>query len=195
MTRPEEPQRQDPSSRSEPPRRILPAAIVHQEGILGVLALVGLGLRDGTPLPGLLPRGALAPSLLAGLIGGALAAAGMWLLGRVPAIRELERWQREMVRGWGLSEVGGIALLSGLAEEGLVRALFQPTVGLVPAALIFAVLHLVPDRRAWVWPVLAFALGIGLGILFERWGYPAAATAHAVINLTGFLRLRSTSNS
>ncbi|MGD8441468.1 MAG: CPBP family glutamic-type intramembrane protease, partial [Holophagae bacterium] len=74
-------------------------------------------------------------------------------------------------------------------EEALIRALLQPILGLVPAAAVFAVLHVVPDRRLWFWPLFALAAGILLGVLFDAFGYPAAATAHVVINLTALLRL------
>jgi len=80
--------------------------------------------------------------------------------------------------------------LSGIAEEALLRALLQPVIGLVPAALLFAVLHLVPDRRLWMWPAIALVLGLVLGVIFSRFGYPAAATAHCAINLLALLRLR-----
>jgi membrane protease YdiL (CAAX protease family) len=88
-----------------------------------------------------------------------------------------------------------IALFSGLAEEALIRALLQPIVGLVPAALVFAALHIVPDRRLWLWPVLALVLGLGLGWVFEHGGYPAAASAHIAINLLSLLRLREAAAS
>ena len=86
-----------------------------------------------------------------------------------------------------------MAAFSGLAEEALIRALLQPVIGLLPAALLFAVLHVVPDRRLWLWPVLACALGVGLGMIFEFGGYPAAAAAHIAINAFALLRLRRTS--
>jgi membrane protease YdiL (CAAX protease family) len=84
-----------------------------------------------------------------------------------------------------------VALLSGLAEEALLRALLQPVIGLFPAAVLFAALHLVPDRRLWLWPVIALALGVMLGALFDYGGYPAAAAAHVTINCCALLRLRS----
>jgi membrane protease YdiL (CAAX protease family) len=68
--------------------------------------------------------------------------------------------------------------------------LLQPAIGLLGAALLFAALHLVPDRRLWMWPVIALGLGIVLGLVFSRYGYPAAAAAHCAINLLALTRLR-----
>jgi hypothetical protein len=41
-----------------------------------------------------------------------------------------------------------------------------------------------------MWPVIALGLGIVLGFVFSRYGYPAAATAHCAINLLALMRLR-----
>ena len=164
-------------------------AIVHQEGILALLALVGLGLRDGSPLPGLLPHGAILPAIGIGIGAGALlAVAGLTARWTGPG-RHLEELQARLVGAWTPSEAVSVALLSGLAEEALIRALLQPLLGLLPAAILFAALHIVPDRRAWAWPVVALAFGVVLGLLFDRWGYPAAAAAHVTVNLIGLLRL------
>ena len=84
-----------------------------------------------------------------------------------------------------------MAFLSGLAEEALLRAVLQPVVGLWIAAGVFALLHVVPDRRLWFWPVMALAMGLVFGVLFERYGFPACAASHVAVNLVGLLRLRT----
>jgi len=158
--------------------------------VLAVLALIGLGLRDGSPLRGLLPVGDPWLAVFGGTAAGVLLAlvglGARW----TRSGRHLEKLQRDLVGHWSTADAVAVALLSGLAEEALVRALLQPFLGLVPAALLFALLHIVPDRRAWMWPVVAFGFGIVLGLLFDHWGYPAAAAAHVTVNLIGLLRLR-----
>jgi membrane protease YdiL (CAAX protease family) len=114
----------------------------------------------------------------------------LWVLRGLGALARLEHWQSEMVKGWTVTDALAVALFSGLAEEALLRALVQPLIGLLPAAAIFAVLHLIPDRKLWLWPVLALAMGVVLGGVFELAGYPAAAIAHIVINGLSLLRLR-----
>jgi membrane protease YdiL (CAAX protease family) len=174
------------------PRAIPATILIHQEGVVAIIALVGLSLRGEGILGGLAPRGAAAVSVLAGLAVGSACAAAVWVLRRLPALAALERWQRDMVRGWSLTDAAAVSLFSGLAEEALVRALLQPIIGLLPAALLFAALHLVPDRRLWLWPALALILGIVLGLVFEYGGYPAAAAAHLAINAFALLRLQRT---
>jgi len=177
-------------SKETPPRAIPAAAIIHQEGVIGVIALVGLSLREQGVLVGLAPRGPLVTGILTGLVAGTGCALVLWVLRRLPALVDLELWQGQMLRNWSLTDAVAVAFFSGLAEEALIRALLQPVIGLLPAALLFAALHIVPDRRLWLWPVLACALGVGLGMIFEFGGYPAAAAAHIVINAIALIRLQ-----
>jgi len=171
------------------PRTVPPTVLVHQEGVIAVIGLVGLAYR-GEIVTGLAPHGAPLTAVFLGIAAGVAGFSVMWVLRGFRPMRELERWQRRMVKGWSATDAVVIALFSGLAEEAMIRALLQPIIGLVPAALVFAALHVVPDRRVWLWPVLALVLGLGLGWIFERGGYPAAATAHVAINLLSLLRLR-----
>jgi len=175
----------------EPSPRSIPAAVlIHQEGVIGVTALVGLSFRSEGLAAGLAPQGPAATAVFTGLGAGLLCALVFWLLRNLPALAYLEEWQRHMVRGWSIIDVAAVALFSGLAEEALIRALLQPIIGLLPAALLFAALHLVPDRRLWLWPVAAFVLGVALGKIFAVGGYPAAAAAHIAINAFALLRLQ-----
>ncbi len=170
--------------------RLPPSLVVHQEGVVALVALVGLGLRDGSPLAGLAPRGDLLTGLAAGAaVGVAAAVLSRYALGWWRPERRLERWQKRLLGGWSRGDAAAVALFSGLAEEALVRALLQPLIGLVAATLLFAILHAVPDRRLWLWPVQALVLGTVLGLLFARWGYPAAALAHITVNLWGLRHL------
>jgi membrane protease YdiL (CAAX protease family) len=167
-------------------------AVIHQEGVVGLIAVVGLAFREGGPLPAL--WSARGPLEWIGLgIGSGLAlAAVLWSLRSLAPLARLEHWQRELIGSWSRSEAIGVAVLSGMAEEALIRALLQPLVGLWIAAAVFALLHLLPDRRLWFWPLMAFVLGLAFGVLFTHAGYPACALSHAVVNVVGFLRLKAT---
>jgi membrane protease YdiL (CAAX protease family) len=180
-------------SHEEPAARAIPAVVlIHQEGVIGVIALVGLSLRETGVWGGLAPRGSLVSGVIAGLVAGAACAGGLWMLRRLPALANLEAWQQQMVHDWSVADAIAVAIFSGLAEEALIRALLQPIIGLLPAALLFAALHIVPNRRLWLWPILACALGAVLGMIFEFSGYPAAAAAHIAINAFALLRLQRT---
>lgn len=178
-------------SEERKPRMIPATALIHQEGVIAVIALVGLSFGSAGIVPALASRGPVASALLFGAGAGVALFLLMWLFRTVGPLRDLEAWQRKMVTGWSAGDAVTVAVFSGLAEEALIRALLQPVVGLVPAAAIFAVLHVVPDRKLWAWPVMALLLGLVLGWVFERWGYPAAAIAHIVINALSLVRMRS----
>jgi hypothetical protein len=165
-------------------------AVIHQEGVIAVVALVGLWLRDQALLEAFAPRQGAWLWALAGPTTAGAAFLLMLGLRIVPAVRHLEAWQQEMVADWDTSDIVAVAFMSGLAEEALVRALLQPWIGLWPASVAFALLHVVPDRRLWIWPIVALAMGLGFGLLFEAYGYPAAAAAHMVLNFASLLRLK-----
>jgi membrane protease YdiL (CAAX protease family) len=158
--------------------------------VIAVIALIGLSVSERGLWRGLEPRVDLAQSLLLGITVGIACSLLLWMVRWLPPLADLESWQRGMVREWSAGDALAVALFSGVAEEALLRALLQPLIGLVPAALLFAVLHVIPDRRLWLWPVVALALGVALGLLYEGAGYPAAAAAHVSINVFSLLRLR-----
>jgi len=171
--------------------RIIPAVVlIHQEGVVAVIALVGLALSANGISGGLATRGPLATAILTGTLAGVGSFLVLWLIRGIPPLSELEKWQRQMVHGWTVTDAAAVAIFSGLAEEALIRGLLQPVIGLLPAAAVLAILHIVPDRRLWLWPILALILGLVLGGVYELGGYPAAAAAHIAINALSLTRLR-----
>ena len=171
------------------PTPVRAVLLVHQEGALAVIAAVGLSLAG----PGLAEGPAAAGSPVTAVavgVGAGLAWSGLlWLLRRLAPLARLERWQRALMSEWTATDAVVVALVSGLAEEAVLRAWLQPLIGLVPSAALFAVLHVVPDRRLWFWPAFALVTGLLLGLLFARYGYPAAAAAHIAVNLVALLRM------
>ena len=172
------------------PPAIRAVALVHQEGVLAVLAVIGLSLGEKGVLPALEAHGSLLGSLAMGILAGLACVGVLWLIRKLPPLERLERWQGAVVAKWSTTDAVVVALISGLAEEAMLRAFLQPIIGLIPAAILFAVLHFVPDRTLWFWPLCALISGLLLGGLFEVGGYPAAAAAHIVINLVALIRLR-----
>jgi membrane protease YdiL (CAAX protease family) len=183
------------ASEKIPPRMIPAAMIIHQEGVIAVIALIGVWFRDSDLAVAFVPRGGLAPSIFFGVGTGLGCFLLLWLARTAGPLHHLESWQRRMVEGWTVSDALAVAVFSGLAEEALIRALLQPVIGLGPAAVVFAALHFVPDRKLWMWPVVALLLGLVLGGVFAKWGYPSAAAAHVVINGLSLVRFRAMEGS
>jgi hypothetical protein len=176
--------------------RIVPAnLVIHQEGVIALIAVIGIWFRDGGFATAFAARGNLIVAVLAGAGVGAACFCLLWAVRAAGPLRDLEAWQRRMVEGWSAGDAMAVAVFSGLAEEALIRALLQPLLGLVPAAAIFAALHFVPDRKLWTWPLMALLLGLVVGWVFGRWGYPAAAFAHVVLNGLSLTRLRATAGT
>ena len=76
-----------------------------------------------------------------------------------------------------------LALLSGTAEELLFRGALWPTLMLAGTTLLFGVVHIVPRRALWVYPLFAAACGLLLGLL--RDGTDSVVppmVAHVVVN-------------
>jgi len=182
------------SQRPDGPPAIPARLVAHQEGVLALVAVVGLCFRSQGPLVWLEPRGGplgLATGIGAGLAAGLAVSLALWMVRNAPAVARLEQWLACALRAWTPADGLAVAVISGLAEEALFRALLQPMVGLLPAALLFGVLHAYPDRRLWFWPLMALAVGCVFGALYQRFGFPAAAAAHAVLNAVSLLRLGS----
>ena len=128
------------------PARLLALAIAG-EAVLVLVAVVWMGLRD-IPIrlgAGGWPRGVV----IGGLAAGGLAIVKLYLLCRAPAVPGVPavcRLYRDTLRplfgAIGLRDVVVISVAAGVGEELLFRGAVQPELGLVPASIIFGVLHM-----------------------------------------------------
>ncbi len=76
-----------------------------------------------------------------------------------------------------------LALFSSVGEEVLFRGCLQSEIGLVPATLLFALVHIGPERVYLWWTGSAFVFGLGLGLLYEtQGGLLGPIVMHFVIN-------------
>jgi membrane protease YdiL (CAAX protease family) len=83
------------------------------------------------------------------------------------------------------------AMLSSLGEEMFFRSFLTPWVGVIPQALLFAVLHQVPGPSRWVWVSWAAVAGLAFGGLYWAVGsLSGPLLAHAVINAVNLAHLR-----
>lgn len=101
------------------------------------------------------------------------------------------RMERALGRVIGPVSVGTcllLAITSSVGEELLFRGVLQPWIGLVPASILFAAVHVPVDRDLALWPTFALGAGLLLGGLFA-WtdALVAPVACHFLIN---FLNLR-----
>ncbi len=97
--------------------------------------------------------------------------------------KELHCEFRNLVGDLSHSEILVLAVASSFGEELLFRGALQPWVGLWPQAVLFAALHIGPDKRFLPWTILAFLFGALFGALFNLTGnLGGAIAAHFTIN-------------
>jgi membrane protease YdiL (CAAX protease family) len=132
------------------------------------------------------------PLDLAAGLGAGLAVAGLtWLCSRrFRWARRLEAefgWIIGAQKGW---EILWIALLSGVAEEYLFRGALQEKFGLLPATIVFALVHWPVNVNFLPWPFVAGLIGLGFGgLAIATDSLLAPAAAHVVVNAINLRRI------
>jgi membrane protease YdiL (CAAX protease family) len=153
--------------------------------VLAVAGLVWIGVQQGGLPTALLvrPERALADVALGLMLAAALVAAWEPVHRLLPLARRLEERIRLAFGPLGRDEAIGLALLSGIAEETFFRGAMQEAWGLLPATLVFAVLHTGRGRETVLWFAYALVAGLLLGLLWEwRGSLLAPVVAHAAAN-------------
>ena len=151
---------------------LVPAVVLRAVWFDGWLYVGDLGMPSG---PAVLAAG-----------GGTLA-----LLVATPWLMRFE-WTRRVAEAiarvfgpFTLARAAWLGGLSGFCEELLFRGALQPMLGLLPASILFALVHPVAG-----WWLFALVMGIALGALYS-WDanlWPCVL-AHALLNTVNLYRL------
>lgn len=130
----------------------------------------------GAPSPG--------KAVFLGLFLGLLGVAASFVLERtVAGVRLLGDRFGMVLAGVGVREAITLAALSSVGEELLFRGCLQEEVGLLPATVVFALVHVGPNRDYLWWTGSAFVFGLGLGFLYDaHGGLLGPIVMHFVIN-------------
>lgn len=152
---------------------------------LVVVSLAWAAWRD-------LPFGTLLAPTPAGVLGGALAGAGLWstipLLLRSPGMRRI--WHEVLgpfASTLSTRDVVAVAALSGFTEELFFRGVLLPETGVVVSSLCFGALHAL-TATYFVW---ATAVGAGMSALtLASDSLVVPIVAHATYNFGALLLLR-----
>lgn len=163
------------------------AAVVFYAAFAAV-ALVWVYLAE-RPSVFWLHRAPTLPELATSVAAAALFAAAVvlwsrWTVRRLKWAQDLDDWFAELLGPLSWSKACLLALLSGFAEEMLFRGAMQPTIGLGPATLLFALVHWPPRPALLPWTLSAGLLGLVFGLVTDYTGNIAfAVVAHFSINL------------
>lgn len=160
--------------------------------LLAIGGAVWMGLaRGGLVLEQFVDPATWHLDLLWGL-GAGVALLALWLAGRalLPVARDLERAIADVLGGLTPSDALALALISGFAEELFFRGAVQGSWGIVPATVVFALLHTGPGRPFLLWTFFALLAGAVFGALaLARGNLLAPMTAHVVVNAVNLRRL------
>ena len=108
----------------------------------------------------------------------------------IPLFARMSVAFRELLGDLTAAQAIALAAFSSVGEELFFRGFLQGWIGLIPASILFGLLHIAPDRRLWPWPFLAIAMGFAFGFLFEYTGdLFAPVLAHFTINYFGLMAL------
>jgi hypothetical protein len=125
-------------------------------------------------------------------VGAGVALLALWLVVRraSAAARKLEEILARLLGPVGREEVLALAVISAVAEEVAFRGALQGAVGWVPAAVVFALLHLGPGAPFRLWSGYALAGGLAFGWLADhRQALAAPILGHLLVNLVQLRRL------
>lgn len=107
-----------------------------------------------------------------------------------PRVQLLEEEFARILGPLSNTEIVVLAVLSSVAEEAFFRGAMQPTLGYVPTALIFGLLHVGPARIYLLWTVMAVVMGFALGAMFLWTGsLLAPILCHLLINAINLKRI------
>jgi membrane protease YdiL (CAAX protease family) len=110
--------------------------------------------------------------------------------------KSLADWFSEVLGPITVKDALILALLSGFAEEMLVRGALQPSFGLIPTTILFGLCHWPPRKELRPWTYMTAGLGLLFGIATEWSGHLAAAiVAHFVINFINLSEIGRMSKS
>jgi membrane protease YdiL (CAAX protease family) len=129
--------------------------------------------------------------LVLGVVSG-LGLLGLWVAARralAPA-RRLEETLARLLGPLSGAEVLSLALISAVAEEIAFRGALQHAAGWLPAAAVFALLHLGPGAPFRTWSLFALAGGLAFGgIVAWREALAGPILGHLLVNLVQLRRL------
>lgn len=120
------------------------------------------------PLPKLVAQLRLEPVLLISpLLALALIACGAVAMRFFKPLREAQRWlDQQLFVHLKPQDAVSIGLLTGIAEELCFRGLIQNSWGLLPASLLFGLLHM-PGLQHWAYAVWAGLMSLALGLIYQ----------------------------
>jgi uncharacterized protein len=97
--------------------------------------------------------------------------------------RQLHRSFRGLLGNLHARDIFILAVASSVGEELLFRGALMPWIGLIPSAVVFALLHIGPGLKYLPWTASALVAGLLFGVMFQELGdLGGPIAAHFTIN-------------
>ncbi len=107
--------------------------------------------------------------LLAAILGVFVYWAMVRILSKwIESIRSLEGLFSQLLSPISYFQILLIASISAFVEEWFFRGILVDHFGLILSAVIFALCHLIPSPRLWMWSIWSFFAAVILGILYQE---------------------------
>lgn len=120
-----------------------------------------------------------------------LLTASLWLEFQFPSYKAIKIDFAKIFKNYSVGTLFYLSLISGIAEEIFFRGALVPLIGIVPAALLFAILHIGPGGRLSLWTLWAGLAGVLFGFIYEtQQNLTAVILIHVTINFFSFLTLK-----
>lgn len=104
--------------------------------------------------------------------------------------RELEKLLQQLLTPLSYFQIILISLMSGFIEEWFFRGVLFTHFGLVLSSFVFALCHLIPAPKIWLWSVWTFFAGIGFCLILRvSDSLILCGLIHSAINAVGIILL------
>lgn len=121
--------------------------------------------------------------LIGGLLGLGCVSVSRVMSARLAWARRIDHDFALFFRGHSSLQLTSLAIGSSLVEEVVFRGWLQSLIGLIPASVVFGLLHIPPQRSHWPWTLTALIMGGVFGVMYEwRASITAPLIAHFTIN-------------
>lgn len=110
---------------------------------------------------------------------------------RFPIVRDMGGAFEDVLGDISWPEAFLLGLFSAFGEEMLFRGALLPSFGLIGSTVLFALVHWPMERRLFLWPFFAGAVGLAFGWAFETSGHLAGPiVAHFLVNFVNLGMLK-----
>lgn len=131
--------------------------------------------RDAAPM--------LVSALVGALTGGAVVALSRWGEAYSATMRTMSQRLAEMLGPLRMHHIAILAVVSGVVEEIVFRGVLLEWWGPFWSTLVFALLHVAPQKELRWWPVFAAVMGgLFAALTIASGDVTAAVVAHLTIN-------------